>query len=392
MDAEIYFEPISPVLSNFLDENEPNSICKLISAYTEKGKFPSLEGVQIALIGINEDRRALENQGCAEAPDQVRANLYPLQNHWNKLKIADLGNIKQGHTVEDTYFAVREVVAVLVRMQIVPILIGGSQDLTYANYLAYENIGRVVNIATIDPIFDLGHDADELSSRSYLSRIILHQPNFLFNYTNIGYQSYFVDQDALVLMKNLFFEVNRLGNARANLEETEPMVRNADIVSIDVSAIRAADLPGTFYAGPNGFAGEEVCQICRYAGMSDKLSSIGFYELNPKFDPRGLSAQLVAQMIWYFIDGFVNRKNDLPDIDKKNFIRFRVYLEGAGEELIFLKSKKTDRWWIEIPMKNQADKKSIRHHFVPCSYADYQTALDQEIPDRWWMLQQKLMN
>ncbi len=392
MEAEIYFEPISPVLTEILENDEADSLCKLITAYTEKGKFPSLDDVQLAIIGINEDRRALENQGCAQAPDQVRANLYSLQNHWNKLKIADLGNIKQGHTVEDTYFAVKEVVATLVKREIIPILIGGSQDLTYANYLAYENIGRVVNIATIDPIFDLGHDSENLSSRSYLSRIILHQPNFLFNYTNIGYQSYFVNQDALVLMKNLFFDINRLGNARANLEETEPMVRNADIVSIDVSAIRASDLPGSFYAGPNGFSGEEVCQICRYAGMSDKLSSIGFYELNPAFDPRGLSASLVAQMIWYFMDGFVNRKHEFPDKDQKNFIRFRVYLEGENEELIFLKSKKTDRWWIEIPLTNQMNKKYIRHHLAPCSYADYQTALNQEIPDRWWMLQQKLMN
>jgi len=392
MEAEIYFEPISPVLTEILENDEADSLCKLITAYTEKGKFPSLDDVQLAIIGINEDRRALENQGCAQAPDQVRANLYSLQNHWNKLKIADLGNIKQGHTVEDTYFAVKEVVATLVKSEIIPILIGGSQDLTYANYLAYENIGRVVNIATIDPIFDLGHDSENLSSRSYLSRIILHQPNFLFNYTNIGYQSYFVNQDALVLMKNLFFDINRLGNARANLEETEPMVRNADIVSIDVSAIRASDLPGSFYAGPNGFSGEEVCQICRYAGMSDKLSSIGFYELNPAFDPRGLSASLVAQMIWYFMDGFVNRKHEFPDKDQKNFIRFRVYLEGENEELIFLKSKKTDRWWIEIPLTNQMNKKYIRHHLAPCSHADYQTALNQEIPDRWWMLQQKLMN
>jgi len=391
MEPELYFEPITSSLSNFSKQAENHRLGDLIEAYVEKGKFPSLEGAKIALIGINEDRKSLKNKGCADAPDHVREQLYPLYTHWNRLNIVDLGNIRSGHTVEDTYFAVKDVVSSLIKKEIVPVLIGGSQDLTYANYMAYENIGRVINIASVDPIFDLGHDEDELNSRSYLSRIILHQPNFLFNFTNIGYQSYFVNQDALELMKNLFFDVNRLGNVRANMEETEPMVRNADILSFDISAIRFSDSPGSFYAEPNGFNGEEACQICRYAGMSDKLSSIGFYELNPTHDPRGQSARLVAQMIWYFLDGFANRKHDLPYQNKKGFIRFRVYLEGDGEELFFLKSKKTDRWWIEIPLKNPANKKYIRHHFVPCSYDDYQTALNKEIPDRWWMLQQKLM-
>ncbi len=392
MEPEIYFEPISSLLSGFFKQNDDNStLGDVLEAYIEKGKFPSLEGAQIAIIGINEDRKSVGNVGCDTAPDRVREYLYPLQIHWNRLHIVDLGNISQGHTVDDTYFAVKDVVSMLIKMDIVPILIGGSHDLTYANYLAYENIGRVINIAAVDPVFDLGHDDDELTSRSYLSRIILHQPNFLFNFTNIGYQSYFVNQDALVLMKNLFFDVNRLGNVRANMEETEPMVRNADILTFDLSAVRAADSPGNYYAGPNGFSGEEACRICRYAGMSDKLSSFGIYELNPEFDPRGQSAHLVAQMIWYFLDGFANRQHDLPYEDTKDFVRFQVYLEGQGEELIFLKSKKTDRWWIEIPLKNPVNKKYIRHHFVPCSYSDYQTALQQEIPDRWWMLQQKLM-
>jgi len=184
-------------------------------------------------------------------------------------------------------------------------IIGGGQDITYANYLAYENIGRIINIASVDAVFDLGHDENELNNKSYLSHIILHQPNFLFNYTNIGYQTYFIDQDSLVLMKNLYFDTNRLGNVKAEMEEVEPMVRDADILSIDISSIKHADAPASDRAMPNGFTGEEVCKICRYAGMSDKLSSIGFYELNPSLDNNGQSAHLYAQMMWYFLDGFL---------------------------------------------------------------------------------------
>lgn len=390
MELEIYFDPIDPGLRIY-QRSTNYRLGAVIQAYFEKEYFPDLEDTRIALIGIGEDRKALENQGCGDAPDKVRHYLYSLYAHWRSINIADLGNIKLGHTVEDTYFVVKDVVASLIRKNILPILIGGSQDMTYANYLAYENFGRVINITSVDSVFDLGHEDDELNARSYLSRIIMHQPNFLFNFTNIGYQTYFVNQDALLLMKNLFFYINRLGNVRANLAETEPMVRNADILSFDVSAIRAGDAPGSFYAGPNGLTGEEACQICRYGGMSDKLTSIGFYELNPKFDLRGQTAYLVAQMIWYFLDGFANRNHDLPDKNKNDFVSFRVVLEEHGEELCFLKSKKTDRWWIEVPRKEDSEKKPEHNYFIPCSYEDYQTALRQEIPDRWWKFQQKLM-
>lgn len=390
MEPEIYLNPISADL-NIFQESTTQCLGSVIRAFTKKEQFPDLENAQIALIGVEEDRRALENQGCGKGPDQIRRHLYKLYSHWSSLNIVDLGNIKSGHTVEDTYFALKEVINFLVKSNILPVIIGGSQDLTYANYLAYENTGRVINIASIDSVFDLGHEDDELNSRSYLSRIIMHQPNYLFNYTNIGYQTYFVNLDELQLMKNLFFDINRLGNVRADLAETEPMVRNADILSVDISAVRASDAPGSFYAAANGMAGEEACQICRYAGMSDKLSSVGFYETNPLFDPKGQTADLVAQMIWYFLDGFANRNHDFPEQNNKDFVRFRVYLEDHGEELFFLKSKKTDRWWIQIPPKDDSAENIGPNHFVPCSYEDYQTALRQEIPDRWWKLQQKLM-
>ncbi len=391
MDVSIYFETVSSDFSSIDEEVSRLRISNITQVYTNESNFPELENVKLAIIGINEERGSLENRGCADAPDEVRNYFYKLFAHWNHLEIADLGNIRNGNSIDDTYYAVREVVSELLNQNIVPIIIGGSQDLTYANYLAYENIGRVINIASVDPMYDLGHDEHELNARSWLSRIILHQPNFLFNFTNIGYQTYFVDQDSLVLMKNLYFDVNRLGNVRADLEESEPMIRNADIVSIDISAIRAADAPAGKYAGPNGFTGEEACRICRYAGMSDKLSSIGFYEMNPLLDIEGRSAQLVAQMMWYFIDGFVNRKGDFPETDRDNYVRYIVHIEDSYDDLIFLKSKKSDRWWIDMSAYGKLSKKYIKHQFVPCSYLDYQQALKNEIPDRWWKVQQKLM-
>ncbi len=389
MEPNLFLEPLD--LDAFNGETaHRNQFINTLLIHTVQEGFPELEGVRIALIGVKEDRAAIRNQGCAAGPDKVREQLYKLFFHWNGLAMADLGNIRQGHRNEDTYFALSQVCGELIRDGIVPVIIGGSQDLTFANYQAYENIGQLVNLVSIDPCFDLGQEEDELHARSYLSKIILHQPNFLFNFTNLGYQSYYIDKDALDLMNNLLFDTHRLGNIRAMPEEAEPIVRNADIVSFDVSAIRASEAPGNGNAGPNGFSGEEACRICRYAGMSDKLSSIGFYEYNPLYDKHDATAQLLAQMIWYFIDGFVRRSSDVPKTDSRDFARYTVRIEGQEEDVVFIRSKKTDRWWIDLSFGRDR-KKYEKHQFVPCSKRDYEQALQDDLPDRWWQFYQKLM-
>lgn len=390
MDISTYLEPVNIENLTISDDTRQFRMSDVIVKYTDENNFPDLEEIDIAIIGVGDDRATLK-MGSSKAPDEIRSKFYKLYSHWNNMRIADIGNIKRGHRIDDTYFAVKEVVSELLKNNIVTIIIGGGQDITYANYLAYESIGRIINIASVDSVFDLGHDENELNNKSYLSHIILHQPNFLFNFTNIGYQTYFVDRDALVLMKNLYFDINRLGNVKAELEEVEPMVRDADILSIDISSIKHSDAPADNNTVPNGFTGDEMCKICRYAGMSDKLSSIGFYELDPSLDNNGQSAHLYAQMMWYFLDGFSNRRNDFPENNNQDYVKFNVQIDNFEDELIFLKSKKTDRWWMIVGTKDLVNQKYKRHQFVPCSYQDYQTALNQEIPDRWWKVQQKLM-
>lgn len=387
MDIQVYLEPVSKKVTN--NEFAINSMGTVIKPYSDVDDFPNINSYDIAIIGIPEDRHSINNKGCAEAPDFIRKYLYSLFAGNYNAKIVDLGNIKRGFEVNDTYFAVSTVVGELIKNNVLPIIIGGSQDLTYANYLAYENLGQIINIASVDNSFDLGKNENEINAKSYLSNIILHQPNFLFIFSNIGYQTYFVDQDAIELMKRLYFDAYRLGIVRANIEEVEPIVRNADILSFDVSAIRFSDAPGNYNATPNGFYGEEACQITRYAGLSDKLSSIGFYEINPERDNHDQTCHLVAQMIWYFIDGFYNRKKDFPLKDKTDYIKYRVSIQDNKYEVVFYKSKKSDRWWMDVPYSLEFEKFQ-RHHLVPCSYKDYETALKEEIPDRWWQSYQKL--
>lgn len=391
MDISTYFEPVSLPDLDLMEERPQDRLADVIAIYREKTIFPETENADIAIIGVKEDRFSFNNKGCADAPDQVRKYLYKLYPGNYNPKILDLGNIYCGHRVEDTYFALSAVISELISKNVFPLVIGGSQDLTYANYRAYETLGQIINIVAIDSVFDLGKSDQEFNSRSYLSKILLHQPNYLFNYANIGYQTYLVDNDAIELMKNLYFDIYRLGLVRQNIEDIEPVIRNADMLSFDISAVRQSDAPGNNNVSPNGFYGEEICQLIRYAGLSEKLTSAGFYEINPFLDRDGQSAHLVAQMIWYLIDGFYNRKNEFPSRNKDHYVKYTVSIKDLNENIVFFKSKKTDRWWMEVPVKTGNKQAYERHQMIPCSYKDYQIACSEDVPDRWWQACQKMM-
>lgn len=391
MHISSYFKPVPDILLPHVAAHTGKRLGEVFVTHTAENGFPDLSGIDLAIIGVDEDRNAVDNQGCAMASVSVREYLYRLLPGNYNTAVADLGDIMRGDAVEDTYFALTAVVEALLELKIIPLVIGGGQDLTYAMYRAYKNRKSIINIAAVDSIFDLGESEDKLNSRSYLSHIILHKPNYLFNYTNIGYQTYFVEQGAIDLMRNLFFDIYRLGVLHPDITQAEPLVRNADLFSFDMSAIRQSDAPGNANATPNGFYGEEACQMVRYAGMSDKITSAGFFEMNPSLDRNGQTAHLLAQMIWYFIDGFYHRQDDHPLAGSENHIRYTVQVTDFDDGIVFYKSKATDRWWMEIKCPDNIREKYLRHYIVPCSTADYQTALADEIPDRWWQAYQKLM-
>ena len=365
------------------------SLCmgNTIRVYSEEEGFPDLENVRIAIFGVQEDRNSEGNYGCGKNLHFIRTKLYQLfPGNW-QTEIADLGNVLKGNSVTDTYYAVSEIISDLLKKNIIPIIIGGGQDITYINYRAYDSLEQTVNVTAVDSRFDLGDLDSELTSQSYLSKIIMQEPSNLFNYSNVGYQTYFNSQEEIQLLDNLFFDTYRLGKAK-ELENIEPAFRNADIVSIDIGAVRQSEAPANNNASPNGFYGEEICAISRYAGISDKVSSFGIYEYNSQYDNNHQTANLIAQMIWYFIEGVNSRVKDYPFSGKENYQKFTVILED-DDPLVFYKSNKTGRWWIEINILS--DNKYKRHALVPCTYKDYQEATKQIIPERWYNAMRKML-
>ena len=375
-----FLQPISASVEEYIATLSNQTLGKKVVFHTQTD-FPVLDNIAIAIITVNEFRGS-EKDNNDFSFDNFRKQFYSLfPGNWNA-SIVDLGTIEAGASVEDTYFVVKSLVAELVKKRIIPVIIGGSQDLTYPMYRGYDNLDQMVNLVSVDSQFDFSKE-NKLDSESYLSKIIVEEPNNLFNFSNLGFQTYFNSQEEIDLIEKLYFEAYRLGEVSNNIAVAEPVFRDADLVSVDMHSVQSSYSGNFDVFNPNGFTGKEICALTRYAGISDKVTSFGIFN----FNPNGNEVVLTAQMLWYFIEGFCFRSNEYPFGTKENYIKYIVPIED--EELIFYKSNKTERWWIEIPFLTNVNNKLKRNTLLPCTHEDYLAACEQEIPERWWKAQRR---
>ncbi|MDR1698929.1 MAG: formimidoylglutamase, partial [Prevotellaceae bacterium] len=236
----------------------------------------------VAIIGVGFDANSLTNKGAANAPDAVRKQLYGLRGNFN-IRIADLGNLKKGKGLNDTFYALRDVVAELTEKRIIPVVIGGSQDLTFPMYNGLKERGETINVTVVDSRIDLGDGGTDFNSHSFLQPVI--DDAQLDQFEPLAYQNYFVSEDTLTWLKKRQGDAGvRLGIARQKLPNIEPYLRDTDLLSVDMSAVRQSDAPGNALVTPNGLFAEEAAQLMLYAGYSDRLKACGLFELNPLFD------------------------------------------------------------------------------------------------------------
>lgn len=377
IDLSIYFQPVVAEIPT--SEHQLGS--QIISYRTD---FPELSGPGCAIISVPEFRGASKDQISTPA---FRTTLYQLhpESNWTK-PIYDLGTIAPGATIIDTYYALANVVSELVKSNIIPIVIGGSQDLTMALYQGYEKLEQLVNTCAIDRSIDIGSAEEPLNSTNYISHLLLQRPCYLFNHSVIGLQQPYSSAAEHELFEKLFFDICRLGEFNQDFRLAEPHLRNADIISVDIQSIKTADL-GSTSGAPNGFTAAQFCQITKYAGISDKVTSIGFFS---EVALGQAGASLLAEGIWYFLHGYFARVGDFPFGSKADYTKFTVFMDEVARELIFYKSNKSARWWMEVPYPPQEGSRYDRHHMVPCNKSDYDNAMNNDLPDLWWKTYQKL--
>lgn len=347
-------------------------IGKSIRVFEEE--FPELEEASIVLVGCGEQRgSALLHPSTAA--DAIRREFYNLY-HWHQdIRLADIGNVKIGKASTDTYAALKIVLHELMQEGKTVVILGGSHDLMLSQYQAFADEKRQVDAVGVDASIDINIDSP-FRSDNFLMELLTADPNYMRHYNHIGFQSYFVHPRMLETMDKLRFDCFRVGMVKENIEEMEPVIRNCQIFSFDISAIAHAFAPANVFS-PNGLNGEQACTLLQYAGMGPHMQSIGIYGYRPEKDQDQLTARQISQMLWYVMDG-KSRGNREAEMDEKDSFN-EFHTAFAEVETTFLQSKKTGRWWMQLPDKQ----------FIACSRKDYLMASSNEIPERWLRAQER---
>jgi len=378
MDLDLFFTPV--------DEHITDDITSVSSFYkginTNKGKLPKLEGHTIAIIGINSYQNNGKSKGIANGADIIRQKLYHLKKGEGAHNIIDLGNLNPGIDLAESYGRIKEVCEFLIQKSIIPLIIGGAHNMDYGQFMAYEGLEKLITVLNVDAFLDM--EESENPEHTHIHKMLVHEPNYLFHYSHLAYQSYLIEKTSINVLERLYFETYRVGHLRGLLKDMEPIIREADMLSFDISAIRSSDAPASNNAQPFGLTGEEACQICWYAGQNEKLSSAGFYEYDPTLDDSThKTASVIATMIWYFLEGVNHRKGESTN-DTDNYIKYVVDMHGGSPTaIVFYKSNISERWWMEIPLGDKSQDTFGRNSLAPCSYSDYTTATKGEVPNRY---------
>jgi formiminoglutamase len=346
---------------------------KNIAIYHEE--FPDLDDAQIVLLGCGEQRGSGLIHGQSAAPNIIRRYFYSLYYWHQDIKIADVGNIKAGSLYTDSYAALKMVIQELINDGKTVIILGGSHDLTLSQYGAYADNKKTIEASCVDALIDLNLDSP-FRHENFLMEMLTGEPNYIRHYNHIGFQSFYVHPRMLETMDKLRFDCYRVGSVKENIDEMEPVLRNSQLFSFDISAIAHAYAPANSIS-PNGFNGEEACVLMRYAGMSPNINSIGIYGYDVQHDRDELTAKQIAHMLWYILDGRSRGRKEAQLDEKDSFTEYHTAF--AEVETTFLQSKKTGRWWMQLPDKT----------FIACSYKDYLLASSNEIPERWLRAQER---
>ncbi|WP_334126969.1 arginase family protein [Empedobacter brevis] len=372
-----FLKPVSEELQDFAKSCNSFALGTSIKFREDVIELDEKSKDKIAIIGVTESRSKQKDLIEDVEFSLIRTQLYELQmGNWS-VDLYDFGDVNYYDDKAESEKVFREVTNGLIREGYIVIILGGTPSLGYQQYRAYDKIVDKISYLTIDHKLRLGKDELQTTEGNYLTKIISNEPFNLLDYTNIGFQTYFVAQEKLDLLDQLNFDAVRLGVISDNVKEIEPYSRDANAALLNLSSLQGSDFASSKHMTPNGFTSREICALTRYLGFSNKLTSLYVCDYIENY--KKLDHLLIAQMIWYFIDG----KNHRPEIKSFNDTQYfeKIFVPTEGYNYIFYRNTLTSQLWIEVDNTVDDERKV---EIIPCSEKDYEQALNGEIPNRWW--------
>lgn len=313
----------------------------------------------IALIFCSEERGAGRK---AEGKNfyQVRRAFYQLSKLDFEVPLSDLGDLISGKTQKDTHYILEEVILACLVKGAIPVVIGGSNDLAYALFKALNSRQKSVNYTQINSLIQLNNQEQPLNEKNFLAKIFSDKKMKLGDYFHLAYQKHLNAKDVVNLMKEVDFEVLRLADMMGTMDEVEPFLRRADLVTLNCDAIESFSEPFSVHPQVNGLNRREICACMKEIGLGENLKSIGIFNYNTE-SKNLLNAQLLAQMLWYLVEG-VNIQKTHPK--ERQFETFIVMVENLN--YIFKRDTFSGLWYF-------GESEDIQK-CIPCSASDYENA------------------
>ncbi len=347
-----FFEPVSAAIIKKTQKKKGNIGNSIAINYK---KFPDKKSIDVAIIGLGKNA------------DLIRPHLYNYAYRWHGINVADFGTLRHNGTIKNINDGLTECIIALREKNIIPLFIGERNN--YAPGLLkgidYKKIDYALVTAKLD-----------LQEVNYLS--LLKQKNKIFHASIIGVQNYMICEEEYFELTSNFVEYLRLGNLRHNIQLAEPLLRQADVFEFDCESLKHSEFTVTDAKLPSGINNQEACAICRYAGISNTLQ---YYIINnlQLLSTSITENQQVAQMVWHILDGIENRFNDNPVLKHPNFTVYKC--QSMKEmDMLFVKSNVTERWWMQVPLKN----KKAPPKFIGCNEADFDIAQQNDVPEKWY--------
>ncbi|MDR2910017.1 MAG: arginase family protein [Bacteroidales bacterium] len=380
MDIKQYFNPVNfTFFTKKIAGKWKYSLGRDIDKSTGKFTVTNIQNVDVVILGIP-CFEGIWDESKIKSINKIREELYSLANFSGTLNIVDLGNLKSSTTTKGTYLALRDITEFFSELNIVTLILGGSSDLCAGICDAFSK-EIFFTFSSIDAQLDVKKGRESFGSSNYLTHIFMKTPN-LFQFNLLGYQRHLVAPE-LFLKTNEFGNHLSLGEIHDDIKKAEPVLRNTNILAFDIRSVKSAEIASNNHTNPNGLQSDEMCQLAKYAGMSNNLKVFGLFETDTKKDRHGITYKLISQIVWYFFEGLTFRKND-RGVTGEKVLSYEVEIDGLEKPLKFLFCENSGRWWFEIQSFNN------EKYIIACSEKEYNKALNNEIPDFWLNCVQKI--